>query len=69
MTYEEWVKSLNLPSGVGVSNSEAFQAGRESYEAEIKQIWLEQLPSAIVDVNTRMIKLAHPFNHCSDPEI
>ena len=41
MTYGEWLKSLNLSSGVGVSTSEAFQAGRDSYEAEIQKIWLE----------------------------
>jgi len=41
MTHEEWIKSLDLPPGVGVSTSEAFEAGRQSYEADIKQIWLE----------------------------
>jgi len=41
MTHDEWMKSLDLPPGVGVSTSEAFQAGRDSYEAEITQIWNE----------------------------
>ena len=41
MTYAEWLASLELPPGVGVSTSEAFQAGRDAYEAEIKQMWLE----------------------------
>ena len=39
MNYQEWIDSLK--PGVGVSNSEAFQAGRESYEADLMQMWIE----------------------------
>ncbi|KKN05030.1 hypothetical protein LCGC14_1091400 [marine sediment metagenome] len=39
MTYEEYIKSLDLPSGVGISTSEAFQAGRESLAAELEEFW------------------------------
>ena len=35
MTYEEWIKSLSLPSGVGVSTSEAFEAGRQSLRSDV----------------------------------
>ena len=41
VTHNEWIKSLGLPPGVGVSTSEAFEAGRDSFEADIKQMWLE----------------------------
>jgi len=41
VTHNEWLKSLDLPPGIGISTSEAYQAGRDSFEAEIKQIWLE----------------------------
>lgn len=41
MNHDEWLKSLDLPSGVGVSTSEAFQAGQDCLKAFIKQLWLE----------------------------
>ena len=41
MTYDEWMKSLDLPSGVGVSTREAFQAGQDCLKAHIKQLWLK----------------------------
>lgn len=37
MGYEEWIKSLNLPSGVGVSANEAFEAGKN----HLQQLWIE----------------------------
>lgn len=41
MNFDEWIKSLKLLEGRGVSNSEAFQAGRDSFEAELQQAWDE----------------------------